>query len=319
MKKKSPSFLEGEGLAFTLMELLVVIAVIAILAALLLPALEGAERRAKLAQCQNNFHQIYVACFVYANSYNDYFPICQSGLTNGQDTTYSGIGMPQFSSFVVMSASGKPLNPAHTPVKPGFQSRPGLQNLVFDCLGYLYETKLIGDGKILYCPGFPQNSLSGPAQFSNPSFMSTGGSGEIADTVLFNPQIDDPFCTNLTTWVCPRLFPKTSSLIPGRLFAMDCLQAFNNGLWTLGGGFTPKNFAHYPSRGFDVLFTDGSVKFVHNRLAYDLAVYGVPGNNGELSTALGVANRSQYTFLFRFLEGRPPQTTWDWTKGGHYP
>jgi type II secretory pathway pseudopilin PulG len=164
-----------------LIELLVVIAIIAILAALLLPALAGAKRRAKLAQCQNNFHQISVACYIYANDYNDYFPICHSGLGNpnyGNDITYSGIGVPEYSSFVVMNPSGSPPNPANTPVKPGFQ------NLTFDCLGYLCETKLIGDGKILYCPGFPDSSLFSPGRFSNPSFMSTDNSGSGIVSIL---------------------------------------------------------------------------------------------------------------------------------------
>jgi type II secretory pathway pseudopilin PulG len=60
----------------------VVIAVIAILAALLLPALASAKRKPKLATCQSNFHQIYIACSAYANDFNDYFPICTVGGAN---------------------------------------------------------------------------------------------------------------------------------------------------------------------------------------------------------------------------------------------
>jgi len=75
---------------FTLIELLVVIAIIAILAALLLPALAAAKRKAKLAQCQNNFHQISLACYIYANDYNDYFPICTVGAYN--NGTFNHLG-----------------------------------------------------------------------------------------------------------------------------------------------------------------------------------------------------------------------------------
>ena len=59
--------------AFTLLEVLVVVAIIALLAAILLPALSKAREQSKRAACLSNLHQIALAWHQYLNANSDRF------------------------------------------------------------------------------------------------------------------------------------------------------------------------------------------------------------------------------------------------------
>ncbi|HEX2973569.1 MAG TPA: prepilin-type N-terminal cleavage/methylation domain-containing protein [Tepidisphaeraceae bacterium] len=67
-------------LAFSLVELLVVIGIIGVVIAMLLPTIQSAQRQAKSVTCKSNLRQNYSFLLMYANENKGYmFPVGWGG------------------------------------------------------------------------------------------------------------------------------------------------------------------------------------------------------------------------------------------------
>jgi prepilin-type N-terminal cleavage/methylation domain-containing protein/prepilin-type processing-associated H-X9-DG protein len=98
--------------AFTLVELLVVIAVIAVLIAILMPALRKARMSAYQVSCAGNLRQIMLGINAYANQFDGWMPYNPSAPGNPEYVQYDFYGPTDtFSWAYLMSSSvGLPYN-----------------------------------------------------------------------------------------------------------------------------------------------------------------------------------------------------------------
>lgn len=119
-----------ENRAFTLIELLTVIAIIGILAAILIPVVGKVRKAAQAAKCVSNLRQIGGATFLYLNDHDDrFFPKIGGSRFNALGKTGTTRTTPAdqrpLNEYLDVTAADDPVEVAHCPADIGSEITVG--------------------------------------------------------------------------------------------------------------------------------------------------------------------------------------------------
>ena len=212
--------------AFTLLELLVVIAVVAILAALIFPAVESVREAALGSACISNLRQIGAGIFAYAGDHDGMIPCGPKAppFTNPNDL-YPSTGAP---TSLISLQSGAPV-----------------------ALGLLLQTYLSKTPGVLFCPGCDE-PIDAAAQLANVGKQQAQCSYYYRQAG--NTQLFDPPGLSMTP-------PKLGNLglnrngIPIRALVIDTLFLCPPGL----SSFNVTSISNHHQKFANILYADGHV------------------------------------------------------------
>ena len=141
--------------AFTLIEMLVVVAIIGILAGLLMPAMISARRIARMTACANNLRHIGLAMQIYLIFSNDYYPAYAGyaqniGYAEKDGHAVTNTGFPTIASryMVVAFNTGRQAS----------DLTPGRLNFMTAGLGCIVRRQILASPASLSCPDMAGSS-----------------------------------------------------------------------------------------------------------------------------------------------------------------
>lgn len=228
--------------AFTLLELLIVVAVIALLIAILLPGLDAARRHSKRSVCATNLHQIAVGWEMYLQDYDGDF--LQDGNMERNFGGRQGNGdlIGPDGGFSAFGPNiNKPLNP------------------------YLKLPEILNQGgEVFFCP-----ADTGSEGAPNTDFEFYGSS-YVTNTFLvgrdqYNVQPSDPCGLTVLTPINQRYLRKLNR---SRIFNPSKLVFFGDAGWASdcdGLYYFPVPSWHKRFWQHNVAFMDGHVEFLRFR------------------------------------------------------
>ena len=274
--------------AFTLIELLVIIAVLALLVSFRLPAMASAREKATRARCAANLRQLGFGCNIYADEYAGRFPFTQAG-GNPVNVVRGGY----YTRWVFFDANKPGLKLSQS--WDNYGDDPGTTGTFWRNFGLLYPMKAVEQADVFFCPSLTaRNSFLG-AGFYSPLLTTTGfaadpnNPGSVRSSYIYNPWVSDPSSTSPM-----RLYLKKSDITARKVFGLDYLDS---AFWLPSGDidFGNPSFAHTSSRGWNVLFTDGSVEFKKVTTAVK-GVYLLGGFNNAPYDIKGICDLSRLVF-----------------------
>ena len=179
------------SIAFTLVELLVVISIIGLLAGLAVPAINGGLKSAKAGACLSNLHQIGVATMAYAADNSFKLPNAGSGTSDmwaTQLATFISTGTKSKKSIFVCPGSEKTVQEATgTDVAVTYGVHNGLMpkgGTASNISSVVRSTEVILAGDVCQNPG---NKGWSPFCIEQPSIISSQSGGRGGSTDLTSP------------------------------------------------------------------------------------------------------------------------------------